>query len=451
MHERDAERAVIASVLIDPESIVTALERLSAERFSDAFLGDAFTTAKELLNEGKPADIVSLGGALLDKGYPTAPDDIFAIAQWGMSANIMSVYMPMYADRVVRLSRIRDFVSAAPKKIQELLQNPSLDPADVLSEWMGEVESDYQPDDPGPRRLSDMMEDVAGIIEGKRAGTIANDHTATPWDSLTRILGGGVRPGEVCVIAGRPGSGKSVVAAQMLFEASVYGTAIMFSAEMTYESIIQRMLSCETAIPHAKINDPIQLNEGEVELLQSYMDGLSALPVYIDDLAGITTDQIMARTQALQREGTISLLVFDYLELAGDGRDTKNPEQRLSGIVQNLKLIARRLRVPVVVLAQLSREVERRNPPVPKLSDLRYSGMIEQVADKVVMLYRPQYYVQQGMLEPDPTEEHLIEFYIHKNRNGENGKVSLRYDGPIFRISEPEATGHDYQQGGMAW
>lgn len=216
------------------------------------------------------------------------------------------------------------------------------------------------------------------------------------------------------------------------------GQAIMFSAEMTYDTVVQRMIACETGIPYSKIQDPQVLNDDEYDLMRSYMDSLSALPVFIDDLSGITTDQIMARTQSLMRQGEISLMIFDYLELAGDSPNDKNQEARLSRIIQALKHIARRLNIPVVVLAQLSREVERRNPPIPKLSDLRMSGMIEQVADKVVMLYRPEYYVQQGMLEPDPETTHLIEFYIHKNRNGENGKVGLRYDGPVFRISEEE-------------
>lgn len=438
MSGREAEKAVIGSILIDPESVVAAMETLTAAHFEDPFMGEAFDAARQLLDTGTPADIVTLSGALADRGYKAATDDVMEIASWSMTANILPVYMPMYAQRVARMSRIRDFTSSAPGKIQKLIENPDLDPVDVLSEWMGEVEQGYQANDPGPRRLDQMMQDVGELMEGKRAGTIVSDVTATPWQSLTSILGGGVRPGEVCIVAGRPGSGKTIAGAQMLFEASMYGTAIMFSAEMTYESVVQRMLACESGVPFAKINDPQLMSEDEHALVQSYMDGLSALPVYIDDLSGITTDQIMARAQALLREGTVSLLVFDYLELAGDDRGKGNEESRISGIAQSLRHVARRLNIPVVVLAQLSREVERRNPPIPKLSDLRSSGMIEQVADKVVMLYRPQYYVQQGMLEPNPDEEHLIEMYVHKNRNGESGKVSLQHDGPVFRISEPE-------------
>lgn len=438
MSGRDAEKAVIGSILIDPDSVVTALETLTVKHFEDPFIGDAFDAARQLLEAGTRADIVTLSGALADKGYKAATDDVMEIASWSMEANILPVYMPMYAQRVARMSRIRDFASSAPRQLQRLIENPELDPVDVLSEWMGEVEQGYQANDPGPRRLDQMMQDVGELIEGKRAGMIVTDVTATPWEPLTTTLGGGVRPGEVCVVAGRPGSGKTVVAAQMLFEASMYGTAIMFSAEMTYDSVIQRMLACESGVPFAKINDPQLMNEDEHALVRSYIDGLSSLPVYIDDLSGITTNQIMARTQALQSDGAVSMLIFDYLELAGDDRDSKNQEARLSLIIQNLKLIARRLNVPVVVLAQLSREVERRNPPIPKLSDLRMSGMIEQVADKVVMLYRPQYYVQQGMLEPDPDTENLIELYVHKNRNGENGSVALKYEGSVFRISEFE-------------
>lgn len=437
MPEQQAERAVIAAILTDPESVVIAMENLNQEHFADPFLGEAFRQSVLMFERGEVPDVVTLAGVLRDAGYKTADNDILSIAGWSFSANIMPSFMPAYANRVRRMSRVREFQSALPKKLGQLLKNPTLDPSDILSEWLSETESDYRSDDPGPRRLDTMMTDIGVLLDGKRDGTIVNEQTMTPWDSLTKVLGGGIKPGEVCVVAGRPGSGKTVVGAQMLFEASMYGTAIMFSAEMTYDMVVQRMIACETGISFHKINDPQLMNDEEYDLARSYMDSLSALPVYIDDLTGVTTAQMMSRTQQLQREGTVSLLVFDYLELAGDTTvDRKNQEAWISDVIRSLKIVARRLKIPVVVLAQLSREVERRNPPIPKLSDLRMSGMIEQVADKVIMLYRPQYYVQQGMLEPDPELEHLLEVYIHKNRNGASGKVALRYDGPLFRVSE---------------
>lgn len=449
MPEKDAEKAVIAAIIIDSSSVVEAMETLEVEHFADPFLADAYRLALGMFQRSESADMVTLAGALIDAGYPKATDDILDIAMWSNTTNILPVYMPAYARRVRRMARVRDFQNEAPKKIQRLLQDASLDPVEVLSEWIGQVEVGYRADDPGPRSLEEMMERVGTLLDDKRAGVIVDDQTPTPWPSLNRVLGGGVRPGELCVVAGRPSSGKTVVGAQMLFEASLTGQAVMFSAEMSYDTVVQRMIACETGVPYSKIVDPALLNEKEYDLIRSYMDSLSVLPVHIDDLAGITTSQMMSRTQILQREGRVSMLIFDYLELAGDTTvDRKNQEAWISDVIRSLKMLARRLNIPVVVLAQLSREVERRNPPIPKLSDLRMSGMIEQVADKVVMLYRPQYYVQQGMLEPDPDTEHLIEFYVHKNRNGQNGKVQLRYDGPVLRVSEIENQ-PVYEQGGM--
>lgn len=448
MPEADAEKSVIGAIIMDPDSIVEAIERVKADHFADPFLGKAFEIAKDMLNRGVPANLVTLSSALVDAGYKNAPVDMLAISQWVVGNNIYPANVSVYADMVVRYSRIRDFMSAAPKKIAELMQHPELDPADILSGWLGEVETGQRRDDPGPRSFADMMADVSATMDGRRAGTVVNDQTEFPWKSLNDLIGG-IKPGEVCVLAGRAGSGKTVAGVQILGEASMSGTAVMFSAEMTYDSVIERMLASETGIPYAKIVKPTLLNEEEYDLVQSYMDGLSSLPIYIDDLSGITTDQIMARTQTLQREGTISMLVFDYLELAGDDSGGTNQEARVSGIIRNLKHIARRLHIPVLVLSQLSREVERRNPPIPRLSDLRMSGMVEQVADKVIMLYRPQYYVQQGMLEPDASIENLIEFYVHKNRNGQSGKVQLHFEGPVFRISEIPDSGYQYQQGGF--
>jgi replicative DNA helicase len=452
MREEMAERAVIACILMDAASIVDAMDRVSVADFADPFLGKAYEIALEMFGRRVPADLVTLSGALVDAGYEDAPLDLNAVGAWGVSSShhIFSMYMRFYADRVARLARVRRFVADIPKKVHELSSDPTAEPSTVLSSWLGEIEVGYHPDDPGPQRLDSMMESVADMLDRKRSGEIISAAIPTPWPSLNQKLGGGIEPGELCVIASRPSIGKTVCSSQILFEAALYGTAIMFSAEMTHASIVQRMLACESGIPFSKIIKPEFMNEGEYDVIQSYLDGLAPLPVYIDDLSGITTDQMMARVQTLQRDGEVAMMVFDYLELAGDNANSQNQEARLSQIAKAMKHIARRLHIPVVVLAQLSREVERRNPPVPRLADLRYSGAIEQVADKVIMLYRPQYYVQQGVIDPNPETENLIEFYIHKNRNGETGKVPLHYSGPILRISEPETTGYQYTQGGLS-
>lgn len=448
MPERDMERAVIGAILFDPESVVEAMESLEQKHFADPLLGAAYQAAVDAFQLGEPPEMMTIADAL-GADYPNAFEVILEISTWANNANVLPVYMTTYARGVRRWARTREFQNDIPKMLHRLMSDRSADPVEVLAEWLGKFEVEYRSDDPGPRPLSEMMDEVARLIDGKREGTVVDEQTVTPWPSLTNMLGGGVKPGEVCVVAGRPGSGKTVCAAQMLFEASLTGQAIMFSSEMSYDTVIQRMIACETGIPFAKIADPQRLNADEYDLMRSYMDSLSVLPVFVDDLIGVSTSQMMSRTQMLQRNGKVSMMIFDYLELAGDTAvDRKNQEAWISDVIRSLKIIARRLNIPVVVLAQLSREVERRNPPIPKLSDLRMSGMIEQVADKVLMLYRPQYYVQQGMLEPDPEVEHLMEFYIHKNRNGQSGKVPLRYDGPVFRISEFEVQ-PTYEQGGI--
>lgn len=435
----DVERAVIGSIMQAPESIAMLSERLTPDMFADPFLRSAFDAAVILYKQERPANLLLLAEALTESGDEHARDALLEIVTWMNAVDIWPTWAGFYADRVYRFHRLRAFQAGFTRHWQALTGNGALDPVDVLAEWLNEMETGAIRDDPGPRPIADMIDTVRDTMERRRAGESLETETPLPWQALTNLIGG-LRPGEVCVISGRPSSGKSLAAGQILMSAARAGAAIMYSAEMTYDAILERAIACESGIPYDLIHDPTRMTDEQYEEVQFYMDALAALPVYVDDLSGITTDQMLARTQAIQREQPVSAVIFDYLELAGDNPNERSAEQRLSKIIVGMKHLARRLNVPVVVLAQLSREVERRNPPIPKLSDLRYSGMIEQVADKVLMLYRPQYYVQQGMLDPDPALEHVLEIYVHKNRNGRSGRVELHYNGPTFRISDvPEA------------
>lgn len=160
------------------------------------------------------------------------------------------------------------------------------------------------------------------------------------------------------------------------------------------------------------------------------------LPISIDDTSGIATGQIQVRVERAKARGPVALVLFDYLELAGDHVQSDSEERRIGEIGRRLKHIAMACRVPVVVLSQLNRSVESRPGKMPQLSDLRYSGALEQVADTVMMLFRYDYYAQRGSLDADPARAGQCDVIIAKQRNGPTCTITLAFDERTMSFEE---------------
>jgi replicative DNA helicase len=179
-----------------------------------------------------------------------------------------------------------------------------------------------------------------------------------------------------------------------------------------------------------------EFTDREFNTFLETLDRLRDLPLSIDDTPGITTAQMTVRVQNAQRRGDVGLVVFDYIELAGDVTEGDSEERRINTIVKALKRIARVCDVPVLALCQLNRGTELRENKRPKLADLRYSGSIEQDADKVLLLYRADYYASQGTGKTtvDPGSEGIAEVIVAKHRNGPTGTVKLRFEPASMRF-----------------
>ena len=244
----------------------------------------------------------------------------------------------------------------------------------------------------------------------------------------------GLNKSDLILIAARPGMGKTSFALNIATNVARRGDkqVAVFSLEMSREQLATRMLSTEALVDSNKLRSGFLTSEDWVRLAGS-AGVLSGLPMYFDDTASITAQQIKAK---LRRMKNVGLVVIDYLQLMGSTLRTDNRVLVISDITRQLKIMAKELDIPVILLSQLSRGPESRNDKRPMLSDLRESGSIEQDADIVLFLYRDAYYNKESQTP------NLSECIVAKNRHGETGTIQLVWDGQFTRFSNPDRNDH---------
>lgn len=425
-----AERAVLASVLMDPRSLSDIADRLAVDDFGVDDYRHTYAAMLALHSRGQRPDLITVSDELRNAGKTRLADDAaFIITE---APDVIPLHIGDYASRVIRHSRQRAVTDAAMSIVRTMNEKPDADPVEVAHQALSDI-SRLSASDDGPKLYADVMESLQSRLTDQLAGVWDERVLPTRLSDLDRQLAGGFRPGELIILGGRPGSGKTALLLQIAHNVSRRGApALVFSGEMSMGSLVDRGLSETTGLP-LNIVRSRQLTQPQFTTLMQAAERMASMPLGIDDTSGLTTAQMLVRAQRFQRQHGLGLVVFDYLELAGDIHK-QGETQRLSAISRGLKHIARTLDVPVLALSQLSRNVEQRTPPIPRMSDLRQSGGIEADADIVMLLYRHDYYVSQGMVEFDPEKAGTADIYIGKQRNGPDGKVTVAFDEASMRF-----------------
>jgi replicative DNA helicase len=241
----------------------------------------------------------------------------------------------------------------------------------------------------------------------------------TGFFDIDKMLGG-LQPSDLLIIAGRPGMGKTGFCLSAVKNAALIHKkhVAIFSLEMSNEQLVQRLIAQETGINSTRLRSG-KLNPDEWLLFTQAIEVLTDTHIFLDDTPALTPLQLRTKCRRLHLEYKLDLIVVDYLQLMGGDVRSNNRVQEVSEISRNMKILARELNVPVLAAAQLSRAVEQRSDKRPVLSDLRESGSLEQDADIVMFIYRPEVY------EEDSTHKNLAEIIIAKHRNGPTGEVQL--------------------------
>ena len=287
---------------------------------------------------------------------------------------------------------------------------------------MNIFEGDLLPMQVWATRAEDKLTQWAkGIVDGRSTGFKTIDPYLRLIDS------------ELTLIAARPSMGKTSLAMQIgenvarqLRAENAPGCVAVYSAEMSGTELVIRMASALCGVNAHRLRNG-GANEDDVYKFREALYRLKNLPIWIDDSSRPSTQRMLEGITQLQESTPVRLMIFDFVELGGDGG--ANEELRISSIYQHLKAIAKTLNIPVLALSQISREVERSANKMPTLSGLRYSGMAEQVADKVVFIMRPEYYIERGETidVPEVDRKGIAYLQIAKNRNGPVGMVRMAF------------------------
>ncbi len=417
-HSREAEEAVIGSVLINPDSYYDVAQFLRAEDFyihRHRWIWEAFTRLHE---RRTPIDFLTVTEELEQLGQMTevgGPAYITALI-----SNVPSSLHAEAYGRIVEQASVRRKMLEAANQIAKLAYQEDITVDSVMDEAEKAVFGVSE------RRVTRDLQPIQQVLSEyydriDQLSQRGEDFFGVPtgFTDLDRLLGG-LQASDFIIIAGRPGTGKTAFmlsAAKNAAQIHKKHVAI-FSLEMSNEQLVQRLISQETGIDSHRLRTG-KLNEDEWPIFTHSIEVLSDTRIFLDDTPSLTPLQLRAKCRRLHLEYELDLILVDYLQLMTSGSRSENRVQEVSYISRNMKVLARELNVPVLAAAQLSRAVEQRTDKEPQLSDLRESGSLEQDADIVMFIHRPEMY------EKDTLKQHLAQIKIAKHRNGPVGMVEL--------------------------
>ncbi len=447
----EIEQALLGIFLIDENAIFDAIEIIPGP---DAFYDEKhkliYSAMISLVQDNEPVDIFTVRNKLDEKEHLKKIGGAQYLTSL-QSAVSSTIYLEYYAKIVTQKYLQRQLIRAA----NEILQNAydsEADVADLLNEsekLLFQISEGQlkQQTDPVNKIVSEVIKEIEYASKHKKE-LLGVPSGYTALDAITN----GWQNGNLIIIAARPSMGKTAFALNIMRNAAVdYGMpAAIFSLEMEKKELARRLMASETHINARKMMNG-EMTENDWKQLNERIIKLSKAPIYIND-SNLSVFELRALARRLKKKHDIKLLVIDYLQLmnADNLKKSTNREQEVSIISRSLKALAKELDIPIIALSQLNRELEKRSGlhKRPQLSDLRESGAIEQDADMVIFIHRPE---RLGIKETEDGEstEGLAEIIIAKNRNGVTDNIKLRFLGEYTRFTDWDENDFDFDSQNM--
>ncbi len=437
----DLEEAVLGAMLLEREALSNVIDILSDKAFYKEQNGRIYAAIVSLFNKSEPVDILTVTQELKRSGELDYVGGAFYISSLtnriASSANI-----EFHARIVAQKFLQRELIRISTDTIKTAYED-STDVFGLLDETTKNI---FEILDSNVRKQHDKMSTLISkaIEEIETASNQADGLSGVPsgFTALDRITGGWQKS-DLLILAARPGMGKTAFVVSMAKNAAVQfkKPVAIFSLEMSSLQLVKRLISSETEITQDKILKG-NLENHEFVQLNERIKNLAVAPLYIDDTPALSIFELRAKARRLKENQKVEMIIIDYLQLMSGGPDGKgNREQEISTISRGLKSLAKELEIPIIALSQLSRQVENRpgGSKRPQLSDLRESGAIEQDADMVMFIYRPEYYGLEVDEENQPTKGRG-ELIIAKNRHGALETVKLRFLGQFAKFADLDYT-----------
>ena len=423
----DIEEIVLGAILLEGDDALTkVMDLLKPESFYDKRHAVIYEIMLYLFENSIPIDLVSVVRELQKQHKLDFVGGAGFVASL-TSRIASSANIEYYAKLIVEKYLLRSLISLCNTTIGKAYDE-STDAFELLDDTEKKL---FELADSRPQKDAQSIGDLSiKVLEAlKSLEEKKGNITGVPTDfyELDAITAGW-QPSDFIVVAARPAMGKTAFMLSCARNAAIkYGVPVLiFSLEMAATQIVQRIMSAESNIPINKLRTG-EITPFEFEKITETLKNLADAPIYINDASGLTIYDIRVKARRMKVDKNIGLVIIDYLQLIREsGKNKQNREQQIAAISRSLKELAKELNIPVIALAQLSREVEKRADKKPLLSDLRESGAIEQDADMVLFLHRPEYYGFTVDEEGNSTEK-MAYVIIGKHRNGPTGEVKLRF------------------------
>ena len=425
----EAEQSVLGSILLDNEVFANIEGSITANHFYKEGHRIIYRAFERLFRRAEPIDLVTVTEELRQTSELEAIGSVAYLI--GLADSVpTAAYAENYAKIVAEKAILRDLISASGQIMQA-----AYDQALPLEQILDKAEANIF--DLSSNKRSHHFQDMGGLvvetfdhINELLSNPDPVSGLATGFKELD-LLTAGLQPSSLNVLAARPAMGKTAFALSIGLNVALRSkqTVGIFNLEMSAVQLVTRMLCSEARVDMSRVRNG-QLSERDFQRLADTAGKLSEAKMFIDDNADLNIMELRARCRRLMAEHGLGLVIIDYLQLMGSGSGNENRQQEISTISRGLKLLARELDVPVMVLSQLSRAVESRPNKRPMLSDLRESGAIEQDADLVMFIYRDEYYDQQS------EKQGIAEIIIGKQRNGPVGTVELQFHNAHVRFND---------------
>jgi len=438
----ELEEAVLGAMMIDKKGVDEVIDILQPEAFYKDAHKSIFEAIFQLFTDSQPIDLLTVSAQLRKNGkLEIAGGDYYLIQ---LTQKISSSAHIEFHSRII----LQKFIQRSLIRISSEIIEDSYDESTDVFDLLDKAESKlYEVTQGNIKRSSETAQSL--VIQAKKrieeiAGKEGLSGIATGFDSLDKVTSGW-QPSDLIIIAARPGMGKTAFVLSMARNVAIdFGHPVaLFSLEMSSVQLITRLISSETGLSSEKLRTG-KLEKHEWEQLSIKVKNLEKAPLFIDDTPSLSIFDLRAKSRRLASQHGIKLIIVDYLQLmtagGNNGKGSGNREQEISTISRNLKALAKELGVPVIALSQLSRAVESRpGHKRPLLSDLRESGAIEQDADIVSFIYRPEYYkLDEWDDEGNSPTQGQAEFIIAKHRNGSLESVKLKFVGNLGKFENLE-------------
>ena len=431
----EVEEAVLGAMLIEPSAVDTALEELSASCFYDPRHRMIFEAMTELVNEHMSVDIITTSTKLRDKGNLEAVGGPVALA-W-LSEKVGAAAHIEYYVRILKQKSIqRDLITAAYEILKQSYDD-SVKVDDLIDQAQTKIYNAIQ------NSQKKELQDIGSVINEAMKEIEANQDKSglngvpSGYQSLDRVTRGWQKS-DLIILAARPSVGKTAFALNLARNAAVdyHRPVAVFSLEMSALQLVMRLMTTESGLPADKLKGGSKLEPWEWQQLETKLAALTKAPLYIDDTPSIPLMEFRTKIKRLVKSKGVQLVIVDYLQLIQGPTELRGMrEQEVAAISRTLKATAKELNVPIIALSQLSRDAVKRQGSngKPQLSDLRESGSIEQDADMVIFIHRPDYL---GLAET-PGGKETTQIIIAKHRNGEVCDIDMLFKAEQVRFVEP--------------